>query len=124
MIMGSDCRLIFDHLPGMYMILKPDPPDFTILDYNKALLQAKMSSESIRGKKLFEAFTDNINNSEATGVANLSASLITAIETKKPQRIALQRYDLLNPQTNQFEERYWSLVNIPVFDAENNIKYI
>jgi PAS domain S-box-containing protein len=122
--MDSDCRLIFDHLPGIYVILKPDPPDFTIMDYNKALVHAKMSPEPVRGKKLFEVFTDDINNPEATGVTNLSASLMMVIKTKKPHRMALQRYDLLNPQTNQFEEKYWSPENIPVLDAEDNIKYI
>ncbi len=122
--MESDSRLIFDHLPGIYVILKPDAPDFTILGYNKALVQAKMSSEPIKGKKLFEVFTDNINNPEATIVANLSASLMTAIETKKPHRMAMQRFDLLNPQTSQFEEKYWNPINIPVLDKEENVKYI
>ncbi len=123
-IMDNDCRLIFDNLPGIYLILKPDAPDFTIIDYNKAFVQAKMSAESVVGQKLFEAFTDNINNPEATGVANLRASLMKVIETKEPHKMAIQRYDLLNPQTNQFEEKYWSPVNIPALDKEDHIKYI
>ena len=124
MIMDKDCRLIFDNLPGIYLILKPDAPDFTIIDYNKAFLQTKLSAESVVGQKLFETFTDNINNPEATGVANLRASLMNVIETKKPHKMAIQRYDLLNPQTNQFEEKYWSPVNIPALDKEEHVKYI
>ena len=123
--MDNDCRLIFDNLPGIYLILKPDAPDFTIVDFNQERSRATWSGKSIIGHKLFDAFTDdNTNDPGATGVANLRASLMNVIETKKPHKMALQCYNLLITKSNEFEERYWSPVNIPVLDKDKSLKYI
>jgi PAS domain S-box-containing protein len=123
-IKQDDCRLIFDALPGIYLILRPDPPDFTIVDFNRARAEATMSDASFIGKKLFDAFSDNPENSEATGVKNLKNSLITVIQSKKPHIMALQRYDLYNSESGMFEERYWLPRNSPVIDEDGDLKYI
>jgi PAS domain S-box-containing protein len=120
----DDCRLIFDALPGIYLILRPDPPDFTIVDFNQARAEATMSDASFIGKKLFDVFSDNPDNPEATGIKNLTDSLMTVIQSKKPHTMALQRYDLYNPTSRIFEERYWLPKNSPVIDENGNLKYI
>ncbi|MGZ5286687.1 MAG: PAS domain-containing protein, partial [Flavisolibacter sp.] len=115
---------IFDELPGTYLILEPNPPHFTILAFNKARAIATMSDSSVLGKDLFEVFSDNPNNPAATGVSRLRDSLMAVLETKKMQTMALQRYDLFNPSTNNYEERYWLPKNIPVLSSDNNMEYI
>src|SRR3954467_5098483 len=101
MIMDNDCRLVFDNLPGIYLILKPDAPDFTIVAFNKESAQATMSGKLVIGKKLFEAFPDYTNNPEATRAANLRTSLTKVMETKRPHKMALQRYELPNSNRNE-----------------------
>ena len=108
-------RFIFDALPGNYLVLRPNPPHFTIVDFNRTRALSTMSNREAIGKDLFEVFTDDINNPAATGVANLRQSLMTVMKEGRPHTMALQRYDLKNPDTGRFEERWWLPVNIPVY---------
>jgi PAS domain S-box-containing protein len=123
-MLKDDCKMVFDFLPGIYLVLKPDPPDFTIVDFNRARAEATLSDRSFIGLKLFEAFPDNKENPEATGVKNLTASLMTVLETRKKNIMPLQKYDIYNPETAVFEERFWLPQNIPVLDEAGNVKYI
>src|SRR6476469_1452216 len=102
----EDLQNIFDTLRGNYLILRPDHPRFTIAYANLAYLKVTTSEKSIVGSGLFEVFTDNPGNPEATGVQNLNASLMEVIATKTPHRMKVQRYDI-RTTVDSFEERYW-----------------
>ncbi len=119
-----DYKQIFNSLPGVYLVLLPDSPDFTIAEMNESRLQVTMGNRSSIGKPLFDVYTDDPDNPFATGVSNLRKSLETVLLTKQPNRMDIQRYDILNPHTNQFEIKYWKPLNIPVHDEQNNIRYI
>jgi hypothetical protein len=56
----------------------------------------------------------------ADGVANLYASLHTAAATGRPHRMAVQKYDVRNPD-GAFEERYWQPVYSAVLDDEGHV---
>jgi PAS domain S-box-containing protein len=111
-------------LPGSHLILKPDPPNFTIVGFNQARARVTMSDDSYIGKKLFEAFSDDPENPEATGMANLQCSLMTVIRNKSTHVMKLQRYDLFNSTDGLYEERYWLPINSPVLDENGELKYI
>lgn len=119
-----DYNIIFNSLPGIYLILLPDSPNFTIAELNESRLKVTLGNRSSIGKPLFDVYTDNPQNPIADGVANLRSSLETVIATKKPHRMHIQRYDILNPDTNKFEVKYWKPLNTPVLDEEKNIRYI
>jgi PAS domain S-box-containing protein len=120
----NDCRLIFNCLPGLYLILKPDAPRFTITYLNEAFAKAAMTGKHIIGKGLFEVFTGNEGNPDAESVHDLRASLFKVMETKKPHQMSVLRYDPKNPETNNYEVRYWMPVNTPVMNQEQEITYI
>lgn len=116
-----DMRLIFDATPTPYLILTPD---LTIVAANEARLKATMTRrEDTIGRYLFDAFPDNPNDPSATGVANLRASLNRVLETRAPDTMPLQKYDIPRPEGG-FEERYWMPVNIPVLDDNGEVVYI
>ncbi len=118
---------IFNSLKGLFLILKPDAPTFTIVTGNKAYLEAThITLEKACGKGLFEVFPDNPDDPTATGVKNLTHSLNTVLETKQPHVMAIQKYDVRLPESRggTFEERYWSPMNTPVLDMQGNIQYI
>jgi signal transduction histidine kinase len=118
-------RLLFDVAPGLFLVLRPDTPHFTIAAVTEAYLQATMTRrERILGKGLFEIFPDNPNDPSADGVANLRASLNRAISHKRADKMAVQKYDIQLPDGNGFEVRYWSPVNTPVFDAGGKLLYL
>ena len=53
----KEFRLIFDALPGNYLVLRPNPPHFTIVDFNRTRAESTMSNREAIGKDLFEVFT-------------------------------------------------------------------
>jgi len=119
-----DFKNIFDLLPGIYLILAPD---FTMVAANQARFKATMTTpEDTLGRNLFDLFPDNPDDPSATGTANLRASLLRVLETKKPDTMAVQRYDIRRSEAEGggFEVRYWSPMNSPVLDAQDNVAYI
>jgi PAS domain S-box-containing protein len=116
-----DYQKIFKSTPDMYMVLSKD---FVILDVNSSFEKSSMKKRSdIIGHKLFEAFPDNPDDSNANGVSNLSQSLHFVLKEKKPHSMAIQRYDVEKPD-GTFEERYWSVINFPVLNSQNEIDCI
>ncbi|MFN2527323.1 MAG: PAS domain-containing protein [Candidatus Baltobacteraceae bacterium] len=118
-----DFRLLFESLPGMYLILTPTLKIVAVTDaYLKATLTRR---DDVVGRPLFEVFPDNPQDEHATGSLNLRASLARVHATRKPHVMALQRYDVAdldNPDT--FVEKFWSPVNTPVFDSDGSLIYI
>lgn len=108
-------HLIFESLPGNYLILKPDAPTFTIVAVSDAYAKVSMCSRSdMIDKGLFDVFPDNPNDPLANGVANLTTSLNQVLLTRQSHKMAVQRYDIHEPGKNEFAERYWSPLNTPV----------
>lgn len=123
-LLVADFRALFESAPGCYLVLQTD---FIIVAVSDAYLQATMTKrDEILGRGLFEVFPDNPDDPEATGVFNLNASLQRVLKTRAADTMAVQKYDIRRPETEGggFEERYWSPVNSPVFDRNNEIIYI
>nr|WP_314835389.1 ATP-binding protein [uncultured Flavobacterium sp.] len=114
-------KKIFELVTDLYIILSTD---LIILDVNRTLEKASMKTkEELIGHYLFEVFPDNPNDKTANGVSNLSKSLQSVLTQKKSHTMAVQKYDIQRPD-GIFEVRYWSPVNTPVLNSENEIEYI
>ncbi|MER5753951.1 SpoIIE family protein phosphatase [Streptomyces sp. NPDC002088] len=111
---------VFQALPGMVALLTPD---LRYADANEEFLRvAGRTREQMIGRHLFDVFPDNPNDPTATGMRNLEASLNRVIATGKRDTMALQRYDVACPdRPGEWEERYWSPVNAPVFDTDGKV---
>jgi PAS domain S-box-containing protein len=119
-----DFHVLFDALPGLYLILLPDEPAFTITAVNRAYADATLTRRvEIIGRRLFDVFPDNPDNPGATGVRNLRDSLREVLRTKAPHTMPAQRYDIRRPEGG-FEERYWSPVNSPVLGETGEVQFI
>jgi len=121
---APDFHVLFESVPGLYLVLDPD---FKIIAVSDAYLRATMTQrEQILGRGIFDVFPDNPNDPNATGVRNLNASLQRVLHDKVPDTMAVQKYDIRNPTSagGEFEERYWSPVNSPVLDSNNDLLYI
>ncbi|MGE0446826.1 MAG: ATP-binding protein [Vicinamibacterales bacterium] len=119
----ADFQHIFESAPDPYLILSPD---LIIVAVTDAYLRATMTvRETIVGQHLFEVFPDNPDDPEATGTANLRASLDRVRATLRPDVMALQRYDVRRPaeRGGGFETRYWLPTNHPVLDARGALRY-
>src|SRR5688572_22715949 len=88
-------RLIFEASPDLYLILNRK---LEIIAVSDAYLRAvKLTREAILGRGIFEVFPDNPDDPHATGVNNLYASLQAVIKTKRPDTMAVQKYDIRRP---------------------------
>ena len=119
-----DFRALFEATPGAYLILAPNAPVFTIIAVNDAYVRATMTRrEDIIGRGLFEVFPDNPDDPHATGESNLKTSLMNVLELRRPDAMAIQKYDIRRPESEGggFEERHWSPLNSPLLDAGDRV---
>ncbi|MFF0730131.1 PP2C family protein-serine/threonine phosphatase [Streptomyces chartreusis] len=115
-----DYEAIFQCLPGMVALLTPD---LIYVDANEDFQRLSgRPREELVGRYLFDVFPDNPNDSTATGMRNLQASLLRVVATGERDTMALQRYDVEDPlHPGEWEERYWSPVNAPVFGPDGKV---
>ena len=117
-----DFQALFDAAPGIYLVLDAD---FRMVAANEARLKATMTTrKGIIGRNLFDVFPDNPGDPAADGVRNLRISLERVIQTKAPDAMAVQKYDIPRPNGGGFEVRYWSPLNTPVLGPDGGVKYI
>ena len=112
-----DYAALFAATPSPYLVLGPD---LVIVEVNQAYLDATgRMREELLGKHIFEAFPDNPADPEADGVRNLNASLHRVLALRKPDTMALQKYDIpVMDEPGGFEERWWSPINTPILASD------
>jgi len=121
--LSPDFRALFEAVPTSFLVLLPDE-QFTIVAVSDSYLRATLTTRaSLLGKGLFQAFPDNPDDVEATGVRNLRASIRRVIENRAADRMSIQRYDIRRPEGG-FEERHWSPLNTPVLSSEGEVTHI
>ncbi|MFE9401640.1 PP2C family protein-serine/threonine phosphatase [Streptomyces sp. NPDC006530] len=117
---GIDYEAVFRRLPAPVALLTPD---LVYADANPVYLSTTgRTRDELIGSYLFDVFPENPGDPGATGMRNLGASLRRAAATGERDAMALQRYDVEDPaRPGVWEERYWSAVNTPVFDADGRV---
>jgi PAS domain S-box-containing protein len=112
---------VFESLPGLFLILTPD---LKIVSATDAYLEATMTRRNdLIGRGIFEAFPNNPDDPDATGVSSFHASFDRVCQTGNPDTLAIRRYDVRRPD-GAFEERYWSAVTCTVLGADRRIEYL
>ncbi|MDI1483449.1 ATP-binding protein [Polyangium sp. y55x31] len=124
-----DFRTLFESAPGLYLVVEPDAPRYTIVAVSDAYARATMTRrEQILGRGIFEVFPANPATSEqgATAIRNLGASLERVLRRRVPDTMPIQQYDIRRPdeEGGGFEERWWSQVNCPVFGPDGELIYV
>ena len=115
---------LFEASPAPFLVLAPDPANFTIIEVNDAYLAATMRTrEELVGRALFDAFPDNPNEPTSTGVSDMRASLERVLATRRPDALPGLKYDIAGPD-GTFEERWWSPVNSPILDENGEVEAI
>lgn len=113
----------FDRSPHPYVLLDPGP-GLQIVDINAAYAKATLIERaSVLGRSLFEVFPDNPDDRLADGVSNLYASLRTVAQTGRPHAMAVQRYDIRDPD-GYFIERHWQPINSPIQDEDGRVVFL
>jgi PAS domain S-box-containing protein len=124
MTSALDFEALFGASPYPTMVLDPQ---LVIVAANPAYLQVTGASrDDIIGKAIFDAFPPNAADPDSTNVTEVRASIERAIRTGKPDSATFLRYSIPLPagQGDGFQERYWSTVHTPVFDAGGALIFI
>jgi len=115
-----DFDRVFESLPGNFVLLRA-VPGFPVAAMSRQLRSIATDPGRVQGRSIFELFPES---PQAPGSSStLAASFERVIRTRKAERYE-QRYDLLDPSTGLFEERYWSAINTPILDAAGEVEYI
>ena len=90
-----DFKALFDAVPGLYLVLDPNLRVVAVTD---AYAQATMIRRNdIIGMHVFDLFPDNPCDPSADGVRNLRASFNQVIQSRQPDALMVQRYDVRKP---------------------------
>ncbi len=118
-----DYKAAFKCMPGAVALLSPD---FVILDVSDGYVDAAgRGADEIVGHNILEAFPDNPRDPGDTGPRALRASLEAVLANGMPDFIDPTRYDVEDPgHPGEFEERYWTIANVPVLGADGHILMI
>ena len=119
-----DFRTLFESVPGAFLVLTADLVIVAASD--EYLRDTATTRREIVGRGIFDIFADNPADAEATGVADLRASLDRVRRDRVPDTMAVRRYDISRPESEGggAEARYWSRVNSPAFDTRGALAYI
>jgi two-component system sensor histidine kinase VicK len=114
-------QIVFEKSPGS-LLVKADPPRFTILAASDTYLAITNSTRnSILGKGFFEAFPDDTGFDDDTNARNVFTKVV---KTRQKIEVPTYRFDVYNPETKEYEMRYWSCCNTPVFEGSKKVAYI
>lgn len=113
-------KLLFNSSPNLYLVLNPD---FQIVAVNDSYLKSldRERSELI-GQDVFKAFPPNVDDPGALAAQNLKTSLEMVLKTGYPHSMDVEKYSVRVGESH--EDRYWTICNSPVFDDDQNLKYI
>ncbi|MEX0724278.1 MAG: PAS domain S-box protein [Gracilimonas sp.] len=115
---------IFKASPTPTSIVLADDPEFTFVQVNDAYCKmTQRSEEELIGNSLFESFPPNPEEENPTGIERVISSFRKVIKTGQKHEMNTTRYDIVLDDEN-YKERYFKIVNTPVFDEEGNVEFI
>jgi signal transduction histidine kinase len=116
-----DFRALFEGAPGLFLALVPDLVIVAVSDaYARAMM---ITRAALVGRSISDVFPDDPN---APIESSLGASLARVREERRPDAMPARK--LLTPRPlaagGGFEERWWSVTNLPLLDANGDLRFI
>ncbi len=119
---AQDYKLLFQQSSTIKLVIDTN---FTIVSVSDAFLAAsKTVRENITNRYLFDVFPENPDELNPRGGTNIRASFNRVIANKTIDTLEVVRYDIPNPEGGGYIQKYWRTCHSPIFDADNNVKYI
>ncbi|MFO7719233.1 MAG: PAS domain-containing protein [Gillisia sp.] len=107
---------LINDLASPFFVLEPIGGQFLIREANKESVKAlSKTNEKLIGMSIPDVFPENPEHF-GTSWENIHNSLNKAFLNGEPDNIEALRYDLLIYETEEFEETYWQIENIPIKD--------
>ena len=118
----DDLARLFRALPTPYMVMSPD---LIFVEANDAyLLNVGRTREELLGRPVFEMFPPSPDALDESGTSRVQRSFERARDTGRPDTMPIQRYDIPDPVHGGTVERFWSLISVPILDAEGRTQFV
>ncbi|KQR70300.1 PAS domain S-box protein [Pedobacter sp. Leaf176] len=112
--------LFNDNVPRV--ILKPNVPDFTIVDYNDAFKEATYTVErNVKGQSVWVAYPKDDANE---GTRILSDGLHDAAKTGQKKMLPSFQYDIPSADMRSVEQSWWQAEIEPIVDSDNSVIFL
>lgn len=97
--------------------------DLVVREVNNAYVRiSHRSREDLLGTELLRHFPGTPDDSQDDGSRNVAASFARVLEAGRSDSMWVQRYDIqTRPGSPEFQERYWSISNSPVFNRRGDL---
>jgi signal transduction histidine kinase len=121
---APDFRLLFESLPGPYLLVAPD---LTIVAASDAYLRfVRLERETLIGRRVPAAFPDCPNNPASVSALDLAASLQYVLNHGIADTMDLQGFEAPRPASDGggFEERFYRMVNTPISARDGTIAWV
>ena len=120
-----DFETLFEAGPGLYLVLLPDAPRYTVVAVSDGYARATLTTrEEILGRGFFDVLPDNPADPTGGGVTKLSASLERVLTERVPDVVEMYAIRRPSESGREFDERWWSSRNSPVIGPRGDVAYI
>jgi two-component system sensor histidine kinase VicK len=105
------------------MLVKADPPNFTIAMASDAYLQLTgLKRDDLVGKHAFTVFPDR--DDDPSGAITTKQAILQTIATKNKVEIPEYSYSIVHPVTRVMEEFWWASTFVPIFGEQGEVEYV
>lgn len=112
----DDVAALFEGMPTAYLVMSAD---LEIVGANRAYLELLgHSREGLVGRYVFDAFPPEASSLDEQGRNPLQISFERARDSGEIDYMPVLHYDVVLPSTGEVVERFWSIVNAPIRDAD------
>jgi diguanylate cyclase (GGDEF)-like protein/PAS domain S-box-containing protein len=117
-----DFQRLFGGLPTAYLVMTPD---LVIAEVNPAYLQLlDRNREELVGTPVFEAFPPSPDALAPDGTNPLRTSFERVRDTGEPDVMPLLKYDVVDADSGEHQERFWSLIHSALRGPDGEIALV
>ncbi|GGG43054.1 PAS domain-containing sensor histidine kinase [Hymenobacter glacieicola] len=119
-----DYQAAFEALPGSFVLVEPNAPDYAILAISSDLLKLTAQARpQVLGHSVFTVYPKTPDAPTAAGLSALRTSLQNAAHTRQPDQMPVVRYKVRNT-AGVLETRYWSGLTKPLLNAAGQVHHL
>lgn len=121
-LISVQLQQLVQNIPGLFLAVRANEA-FTIEAASDDYLAATHTGRDMFGRPVFDVFPDNPAARESYS-STLRASFGRVIRSKNADTLIAFRYDVRRPGTEEFEERYWNVINAPIVGDSGAVEFI
>ena len=119
-------KAVFDHIPAACILLKPDYPRFTVVDFNAQFMDImKWEKAEYIGEGFFDLLFCNPEHATSQqSIQRLSSVFLEAIRTGKRVEHETTKLEINIPGSETIKSKYWTSTTTPILNEQGAVEYL